>query len=687
MKGQKIGTRLGINAAVAVFLAAVVAFSATFFLLKAIINQQNDAAAQEDGDYLIGEMDHLKSEMELTANIFASDVMIADTMEKKNVSNLLSAVKQMDKKIGFKTDNITFIDPEGTVIARYYSDEKGDSMAEKGFFQKAIGGEGNVSFTSTANIPLGIRAALPVENALGTKIGVVSVTFDLSDSQFVKDVKGDDAEEYSIFSSDGVILSSTIDEYVGASMEPEQAEKVLKNGETIVFGSEVNGADFNVCMGPIKDGDEIVGAYFTGTDIEEDSKQQIIAICVAAGIVVVAVLIAVVVFIMITKKHVTRPIASLVEVSNQMAKGNLNIEMGTLAGGEVGMLGNAIKETVATLHIIIEDVSHHMEAIANGDLTSEVTTEYMGDFASIKSSINDITKSLNETLSSINIAAEQVNSGAEQVANAATALSQGATEQASSVEELSGSIMAVSEKINQTAKNVNMAGGYVRESQNGIESSNEYMSQMMDAMKDINDSSMQISKIIKVIDDIAFQTNILALNAAVEAARAGAAGKGFSVVADEVRNLASKSADAASQTTSLIEGSVNSVSRGMEIAQETAKALEAVRNQSEMVTETIKKIQSDSNEQAEAINQITIGVEQISSVVQTNSATSQESAAASEELSGQAQMLQEEISHFKLKNSVGGNPSQNSATRFSNYAGKDLPKEDSFSINLDGDKY
>jgi methyl-accepting chemotaxis protein len=373
-----------------------------------------------------------------------------------------------------------------------------------------------------------------------------------------------------------------------------------------------------------------------------------------------------------------------------MANGNLNVAVNKAPNNEIGLLADSLKDTISNLQGIINDISDQMETMAAGDMTGEITREYVGDFANIKNSITKISGALNNTLSSINIAAEQVNSGADQVATAAQSLSQGATEQASSIEELSSSIMSVSEQVNENAKNVNVAGSYVQESQNGTENSNQDMHQMMEAMNDINDSSTQISKIIKVIDDIAFQTNILALNAAVEAARAGAAGKGFSVVADEVRNLASKSADAAKQTTILIEGSVSSVGKGMEIAQETAKALETVRSQSEMVVQTIKKIQEASNEQAEAINQITIGLEQISSVVQTNSATSQESAAASEELSGQAQMLREEISQFKLKNTYNG--SSSTASSMSSQSAYSAPsmgmnQSSSLSISLDDDKY
>ena len=206
----------------------------------------------------------------------------------------------------------------------------------------------------------------------------------------------------------------------------------------------------------------------------------------------------------------------------------------------------------------------------------------------------------------------------------------------------------MSDEVQKNANNVKLATDYVGQAVDGVETSNQYMKQMLTSMNEINSSSNEIGKIIRVIDDIAFQTNILALNAAVEAARAGDAGKGFAVVADEVRNLASKSADAAKQTTELIEGSINAVSGGLGIAKDTAKSMEDVSVKSLLAKDIIAKIDIASSAQAVSITQITEGLDQISAVVQTNSATAEESAAASEELSSQSHMLNDEINKFKL---------------------------------------
>ncbi len=266
-------------------------------------------------------------------------------------------------------------------------------------------------------------------------------------------------------------------------------------------------------------------------------------------------------------------------------------------------------------------------------------------------SFRGIAEKLNDTMMQISQSASQVASGSEQVSNGAQALSQGATQQASSVEELAATINEISDKVNQNADSARQANKKAGSVSAEMNVSNEKMQQMIEAMGDITNCSNEIGKIIKTIEDIAFQTNILALNAAVEAARAGSAGKGFAVVADEVRNLASKSAEASQNTSALIENSLKAVENGTHIADETARSLlQAVNDVSEM-TAIIGQISEASSLQADSIAQITMGIDQISSVVQTNSATAQESAAASEELSSQSQLMKSLVGRFKLKNS------------------------------------
>lgn len=289
------------------------------------------------------------------------------------------------------------------------------------------------------------------------------------------------------------------------------------------------------------------------------------------------------------------------------------------------------------------------EKIADGNLDVNVEAKTKDEIGMLSSAFKRMADNLNEVMSNFNSASEQVASGSRQVSASSISLAQGATEQASSIEQLTASIEEISTQTMLNAQNAGQANELAEAAREIAIQGNQQMKGMLQAMEEINDSSGNIFKIIKVIDEIAFQTNILALNAAVEAARAGQHGKGFAVVAEEVRNLAARSANAAKETTEMIEGSIKKVEGGTKIANETALALNKIVEGVSKATTLVAEIATASNEQALGINQVNQGIMQVSSVVQTNSATSEESAAASEELLSQAEMLREQVAKFKLR--------------------------------------
>lgn len=359
--------------------------------------------------------------------------------------------------------------------------------------------------------------------------------------------------------------------------------------------------------------------------------------------------VSVVVSIVIARS-ISKPMEECSNRLVSLSKGDLQTPVPVVnSKDETGILADATKELVDRLKTVIVQISTLLGNIAEGNLDVEYTREFSGDFAALHTSSSKIIDSLNDAFHLIGESANQVDSGSDQVSAGAQALSQGATEQASSIQELAATINDISNQVKKNADNAKKAREESEQQENNLKTSNVKMQDMVSAMDKINVKSGEIGKIIKVIEDIAFQTNILALNAAVEAARAGTAGKGFAVVADEVRNLAGKSGDAAKNTTALIEETIQAVLNGTEIASQTADALQEVVKSSQHVAQLVDMIAEASDAQSSSISQVSLGVEQISSVVQTNSATAEESAASSEELAGQARMLKELVARFNLK--------------------------------------
>lgn len=368
-------------------------------------------------------------------------------------------------------------------------------------------------------------------------------------------------------------------------------------------------------------------------------------------IIITSLLVAVVLGLYIVISIVV-PLGKLNRVTSALAKGNLDAKLDINSKDEVGQLAKSmglLTDRLKSYIQYIDEISELLDELGRGNLDLVFKNSYEGDFEKIKGALTNTSEMLNQTLSQISIAADQVSSGSDQVSSGAQSLAQGATEQASSIEELSATINEVSAQIVKTAENAASAKQISIESSNATQHGKVKMQQMIASMTEISDTSKEIGKIIKTIDDIAFQTNILALNAAVEAARAGTSGKGFAVVAEEVRNLAGKSAESAKNTAALIEKSIKAVAQGSVIASETAVSLDVVVQSAEKLEKIIQYIANTSAEQAVSIKQVDIGVDQISTVVQTNSATAEESAAASEELSSQSELLANLISQFKLK--------------------------------------
>ncbi|MPM12734.1 hypothetical protein SDC9_59088 [bioreactor metagenome] len=408
------------------------------------------------------------------------------------------------------------------------------------------------------------------------------------------------------------------------------------NGETYIGNSvEIGNTGWQILSSLPKD------------EFTSHTQKIIMSIVIIFAVMIIALLAVMTVMI----KKMTKPIKKITDITDKLAAGELDAEINIKSNDEIGELAQSIGSLTARLKSYIAYIAESeyvLNEMARGNLNVELKNDYDGEFAKLKVSLLSLSDTLKETIGKIKESSESINMNAEQVSSGAQVLAQGTTEQASAIEELSAEINEIYHTIVNNAEHAVSAGNKAKETASEVERGNVQMSEMLSAMDEISKTSREINKIIKVIDDIAFQTNILALNAAVEAARAGSAGKGFAVVADEVRNLAGKSAEAAKQTTALIENSINAINKGTALADEAGKSLSGIVNKTNETNELIAEIASASSHQTVSVNQIKSGIEQISSVVQENAASAEASAANSEELSGQSHILNELVSKFNL---------------------------------------
>jgi len=586
-----------------------------------------------------------KSQLKTSPDWDGSYHMLKKTMDG-DTENILSAfVADLDGKFGFDGGN-------------WISDD-GFDLEQKDYW-----------FYDTADIEKGFIITEPyVDVDTGSMVITVSAPiYNSSESQIIG-IAGIDVQitkinqmvtrQESAYETAETILCATSGKVLASADEKEILEPVSEiglsesmlddisepSGDVVEFKN--NGVPFYGVSGTIKDAGWKVALLIPEKEFSHTVKSTT-RTTVLFFILVALILFAVMIII---ARGIAAPLKRLTAITDEMAQGNLDAEIDIVSSDEVGRLADSMRALTQRLHSYvdyIDEISNALHEFGKGNLTLNLEQAYDGEFEQIKIALLNMSSVFRETIGEMTEIASQVANGSEQVAGGSQMLAQGTTEQASSIEELSATIQEISENVNKNAQSAMHAATQVQTVGEAADKSNEQMVHMMKAIDEINVKSSEIGKIIKTIDDIAFQTNILALNAAVEAARAGSAGKGFAVVADEVRNLASKSAEAAKNTTVLIEDSIRAVENGTSIANETGRVLSEVLKGVTQTVDLIHEISEVTNVQADSLDNTLRGVEQISAVVQTNSATAEQSSAASEELSSQAAMLKQLSNKFIL---------------------------------------
>lgn len=554
----------------------------------------------------------------------------------------------MENYVCFPNDDVIFasgIDvPEGLIVT------------ERDWYKAAVAADGKMICTdpyidaSTGSLVVTVAKIIKKGSEIFCVVGA-DVTIDELVAK---------CSEFKIYDNSYTFLVSTAGDFIvheNADFLPTAADGEAKfvnvadvpqySGKNITVDSVVKIKDYNnktvmVCTSPLSNGWQL--GY--SIDYREYSRSLRMLRTVYIAIFVPAILAVIFVGSFILKKCL-KPVKSIHKAIISMESGDLSYAPDYFGDDILGTLCEALAKTNTALKGYVNDISVNLENMANGNFNVRFSADYVGDFSSIKGSIEGIASSMQSVIEGVSTASSQVTIGADSVSETATSLAMGASEQSQTVDELNEIIEHFMTLVSQSVDNADKAKENSNQTGECIENSNASMKELLNSMEQITEMSTQIEKIVKTIDDIAFQTNILALNAAVEAARAGAAGKGFAVVADEVRNLASKSAEAAKGTTALIQNTTEAVAKGSAIANATAESLDAVTTKSRDVNDLVESISKACDEQRAQISVITDKLGAISDIARKNAATAEESAASSEELSGQARTLDDLMAQFR----------------------------------------
>lgn len=559
---------------------------------------------------------------------------------------------------GFQRGNIIGLDGISIFDGKDYSDRE--------YVRQAMQGNVYVSEPLISKITgeLSIMVAAPLYSGGNYGKSIVGVVYFVPHETFLNDIVsaiqiGENSRAYMINKSGDTIADITLDTITVQNIEAEaqndsglqelaEIHARMRQGEN-GFGSYIAGEDkMFAAYAPVPgtDGWSIAVTVPQINYLESMRDAMVINIVV----IVISILLSIIVALTLAA-NIGKPMKACVDRMKLLVEGDLDTPMPKIKNkDETGVLVRSTEELVEGLRTVINDISYLLNEMANQNLDVHTKHEdvYVGSFQNILLSMRNMRNELSNAMRQVNCSAGEVANASEQLSISAQALSQGTTEQASAVQELASQVSIISDEVKNTADGALNVRGQTHQAGEEVMLCNQKMQSLVEAMDRIQVSSGQIEKILKTIDDIAFQTNILALNAAVEAARAGSAGKGFAVVAEEVRNLAGKSAEAAKNTSDLIANSTDAVHMGTEIAQNTADVLHEVVTSIQSVVEAIDHIAIVSNEQSKSVEQVSEGINQVAAVVQNNSATAEESAAASEQLSAEAASMKELVGRFTL---------------------------------------
>ena len=643
---------------VALVCVALVISTATLLVMTSAADNIAESAAKTAINVVNKELVIISDQYIREAQIVAGNENVTAAFEQESQTNLEAELEALTQSMNIRS--ATVFDRSGNVIAATNGAYvKGESIKSLYCVERALSGDAVSDVGPGGGSDFALNGVSPVK-VQGSIVGGVMLTYDFTNNDFVDKLNALTGDAFTVYYGNRRVSTTLLNDdgsrYINSTMDDSIAKIVLEQGQVYRDRVKIEGKVYIAYYEPLTSLDgSVIGALFSGycrSELKASiTKGALFNTVIAVSIVVLVYFL----YSSFLKKRMRLPLELIVNTVEDIANGDMSDETAERLArlendDEIGSLARAMERAVKAIRDIAEDSRQLKEAIDDNDLSASIdTSRYKGIYLTISDVINQLFGEIVANMKAVQEISEGIDNRAQQVSAAAESLAQGSTEQAASVEELAATISSVSNQVGDNANNAKSANGIAAQTVAEVAESNEQMKKMIGAMDEISITSHKIGAMVKTIDDIAFQTNILALNAAVEAARAGAQGKGFAVVADEVRNLANKSAEAAKDSTTLIGNVISAIEKGVGYAGSVERSLSSVMEKTSIVNDAVDNISSATAEQAMLIEQISVGIDQISSVIQLNTSISEETAAASIGLADDIGMLNAMVKKYRFE--------------------------------------